>query len=60
MLRHTFATRCIEADMQPKVLQKILGHKKIQTTLDIYTSVCKEYHQEQTQKFTDYLMAQGL
>ena len=31
---------------------KILGHQKIQTTLDIYTSVCKEYHQEQTQTAT--------
>lgn len=36
VLRHTFATRCAEAGMQPKTLQMILGHSKITTTLNIY------------------------
>ena len=35
--RHTFATLSVKAGMRPKELQKIIGHKKIQTTLDIYT-----------------------
>ena len=35
MLRHTFATRCIEAGVSAVALSRILGHKDIQTTLNI-------------------------
>lgn len=41
-LRHTFATRCIEAGMSPKALQEILGHANINTTMDIYVHVTKD------------------
>lgn len=41
-LRHTFATRCIEAGMQPKTLQEILGHSNINITMDIYVHVMKD------------------
>lgn len=36
MLRHTFATRCIEAGIEIAILKVILGHKSIQTTIDTY------------------------
>lgn len=35
-LRHTFATRCIEYGIRPKVLQQILGHSSLKTTMDRY------------------------
>lgn len=38
-LRHTYATRAIESGMQPKVLQKLLGHASIKATMDRYVNV---------------------
>ncbi|CCY07671.1 site-specific recombinase XerD [Coprobacillus sp. CAG:698] len=35
-LRHTFATRCIEANVDYKTLSVILGHSNISTTLNLY------------------------
>ena len=55
MLRHTFATRCIEAGMNPAVLQKILGHKDIQVTLNTYTSIFNKYKEKEIEKIEKYL-----
>ena len=41
-LRDTYATRAIEGGMQPKVLQKLLGHSGIQTTMDTYIHVTED------------------
>ncbi len=35
-LRHTFATRLCENETNLKVIQSIMGHKNIETTMDIY------------------------
>lgn len=48
--RHTFATRAIENGMNPKVLQKILGHSKLQTTMDLYCHVMDEALFKEMQK----------
>ena len=37
-LRHTFATMGVSAGMDIKSLSTILGHKNVQTTLDLYAS----------------------
>lgn len=55
MLRHTYATRCIESGMNPAVLQKLLGHKKIKTTLDTYTTVFNKFKVDEIEKATKYL-----
>lgn len=49
-LRHTFATRCIEAGMTPKVLQGILGHSSLAVTMDIYVSVTGDERKNQMLK----------
>ena len=41
-LRHIYATRAIERGVQPKVLQQLLGHASIKTTMDRYVHVTDE------------------
>ena len=38
-LRHTFCSRLCENETNVKVIQEIMGHANIETTLDIYTEV---------------------
>lgn len=47
ILRHTFATRCIECGMKPKTLQSILGHSNITVTMDIYVHSTEDNKQEE-------------
>jgi integrase len=45
-LRHTFCTRLCERETNLKVIQSIMGHKDIQTTMDIYAEATEEKKQE--------------
>lgn len=40
--RHTFATRCFENGIEPKVVQSYLGHASLKMTMDLYTHVTDE------------------
>ena len=59
-LRHTFATRCIEAGMQPKVLQHILGHSDIKITLNTYCDAFESFQNENLAKTDEYLAGMGI
>lgn len=39
LLRHTFTTRAVENDINPKVLSEALGHSRVSITLDIYAHI---------------------
>lgn len=55
VLRHTFATRCIEAGISLPVLQTLMGHDKIQTTIDTYGNIYNYYRHKEKQKYSDYM-----
>lgn len=59
-LRHTYGTRCIEAGMQPVVLQRLMGHTDIKTTLNIYTDVLNEFKKEEIEKVNEYYLKKDL
>ena len=53
-LRHTFATRAIEAGVDPIVLRDWLGHTDIHITLDTYADVFTNLNRDAMKKFVDY------
>lgn len=50
VFRHTFATRAIEAGMQPQVLKTILGHSSLAMTMDLYSHVLPDTKAEEMEK----------
>lgn len=49
-LRHTFATRCIEAGVDVKTLSELLGHADVKTTLNRYVHSSFELKQRSMDK----------
>lgn len=54
-LRHTFATRCIEAGVEAVVLKNWMGHTNIHVTLDTYADVFASMHNSSINTFTEYM-----
>lgn len=55
VLRHTFATRCIENNMRPKTLQTILGHSNVGITMNLYVHVTEEEKVNEIEKIEKML-----
>lgn len=51
-LRHTFATRCIEAGVDVKSLSEILGHSNVGITLNTYVHSSMELKRSQIEKLS--------
>lgn len=51
ILRHTFATRLCESGVNLKVIQDILGHVDISTTMNIYVDAMDEMKQKEIAKY---------
>ena len=54
-LRHTFATRSIEAGVPAVVLQRWLGHTNIHITLDRYTDVFERMNRTSIERYDGYI-----
>jgi len=54
-LRHTFATRCLEAGVHIKAVQQFLGHSSMSMTSDVYSHVLMDRKIEEMAKLNDML-----
>lgn len=54
MLRHTFATRCIEKGVPAEVLKQWLGHSDIKVTINTYVDVFNKYQEKYYNKLDYY------
>ena len=53
VLRHTFATRCVELGVDVKTLSEILGHSNVSITLNTYVHSSMERKREQLEKLAN-------
>lgn len=51
ILRHTFSTRLNENNVNVKVIQAILGHADVSTTMDIYVDTTEDFKNDSMREF---------
>lgn len=56
-LRHTFATRCVEAGVDVKALSEMLGHSSVNTTLNLYVHSSMEHKRACIDRLMNYMTA---
>ena len=54
-LRHTFSNMLFELNENPKVIQQLLGHRDVKTTITVYNNVNSDYIKESTNRLNDKL-----
>lgn len=59
-LRHAFTTRLVEAGVNIKVVQNVLGHADFSTTMDIYTDVTKELKKREFDDLSEKMKKQKM
>ena len=54
-LRHTFSNMLFELNENPIVIQQLLGHRDVKTTITVYNNVNSDYVKESTNRLNDRL-----
>ena len=57
-LRHTFSNMLFEMNENPKVIQQLLGHRDVKTTITVYNSVNSVYVREATDRLNTRIQEQ--
>ena len=60
ILRHTYCTRLVEANLPNKIVQRVMGHSDIQTTMNIYTDAGDDFIKEKMGAYFSYSKEKGL
>ena len=55
VLRHTFATRCVELNFDVKSLSEILGHATVNITMNRYVHPSMEYKRQNMQRLSELI-----
>ena len=58
--RHYYISKCNEANINPKVITKLTGHKSYELTFDTYTHVSDEFLKKQSKELMNYLKSKKI